>query len=307
MKALPIALLTGLAMPLSDDERQQADIIFAREIYPALKWGLTSSSMPFAYVLGGQPGAGKNRLTQILQRSSGGNMMVINGDDFRRHHPDAERLYARHGADAARYTADFAGYITEKAIREASEDGYNLIIEGTFRTARVPLNTLYDLQGKGYRTGVAIMAVPAEISWASVIERYEKQLAVGEAARMTPRSHHDRVVDRLAANANTVYRECKLEDFLVYSREHKLYDSRTQRGLPGEYINAELNRLSLNVLSLGNAKLMDEFTSRLQENPKMPFAEQEARILAFRQSLLDRQISGQAKTTEKKHNRDFER
>ena len=76
---------------------------------------------------------------------------------------------------------------------------------------------------------------------------------------MTPRSQHDRVVDRLAANANTVYRECKLEDFLVYSREHKLYDSKTQRGLPGEYINAELNRLSLNVLSLGNAKLMDEF------------------------------------------------
>lgn len=291
-------------MPLDKQQQQQADRIFDEIIYSKLTEDLTPSQKPFGYVLGGQPGAGKSRLTQILRQRFDNNMLVINGDDFRRFHPDFVSLYEQHGADASRYTGEFAGYITEKAIQRASGEQYHLIIEGTFRTSHAPLNTLLGLQEKGYQTGVAIITTPAETSWASVNERYEKQLAVGEAARMTPRSHHDLVIDNLAANADAVYREGGVTEFLVYTRERQIFSSRDSTSSPGNLINNELNRLNTNVLSPEHAKLMSMYTARLRElRPDMPFAEQEESILSFRKGLLERQ-KHHDKTTDKEP--DFE-
>lgn len=277
-------------MPLDDNIREQADRIFDTDIYQKLIDGKTAQDTPVAYVLGGQPGAGKSGLTEFLRVNKlDGNAIVINGDDFRRFHPEASSLYEQYGADASRYTGEFASYITEKAIERASSEGYNLIIEGTFRSSDVPLKTLHRLQGHGYRTGVAIMTVPAEESWASVIERYEKQLDAGLEARMTPRSHHDLVVDRLADNADTVFREGRLEEFLVFNRDRMLFDSNIHKGLPGNLINRELNRLNENVLNPENLRGIETLKESLAENHSLNFGQKESLILQIRNVYLNAQ------------------
>lgn len=279
-------------MSLNEQQRQQADQIFNNDIYPHLIKDTKQENSPSAYILGGQPGAGKSMLTEFLRVNKlDNNSIVINGDDFRRFHPEASALYEQYGADASRYTGEFASYITEKAIARASEERYNLIIEGTFRTAEIPLQTLNRLQNKGYRTGVAIITIPAETSWASVNERYQEQLAAGLEARMTPRSHHDLVVDRLAKNAETVYRQGNVNEFLVFNREKMLFDSNIHSESPQPIINNELNRLSESVLSPENFQALESFKETLNEKDGLTLAQKEQFILQVRNVYLDEQKS----------------
>ena len=210
-------------MTIDSRTKKQADAIFETEIYPRLTESKHTHKTPVGYVLGGQPGAGKSGLTNHLMSSLNNDAIIINGDDYRRYHPEASALYQQYGADASRFTGEFASYITRKAIDRATAEGYNVIIEGTFRTAEAPINTLQGLKDRGYHTGVAIMTVPAEVSWQGVEERYQKQLVAGEEARHTPRSHHDLVVDKLAENANTVFRSGLADEFYVYNRESLMY------------------------------------------------------------------------------------
>ena len=50
--------------------------------------------------------------------------------------------------------------MTEALISRLSDQGYNLVIEGTGRTTDVPIQTATMLQAKGYETKIYVMAVP---------------------------------------------------------------------------------------------------------------------------------------------------
>nr|WP_244895173.1 zeta toxin family protein [Neisseria dumasiana] len=64
--------------------------------------------------------------------------------------------------------------MTERVIAKALAEGYNVSVEGTFRTADVPMKTLDDMRRHGYETAVYIQTTPAEVSWQSTLERYEQ-------------------------------------------------------------------------------------------------------------------------------------
>ena len=50
--------------------------------------------------------------------------------------------------------------MTEALISRLSDQGYNLVIEGTGRTTDVPIQTATMLQSKGYETKMYVTAVP---------------------------------------------------------------------------------------------------------------------------------------------------
>ncbi|MDR3295728.1 MAG: zeta toxin family protein [Clostridiales Family XIII bacterium] len=104
---------------------------------------------PKACLLGGQPGAGKSRIVAKLNEQMGGNTVYVDTDSFRPHHPRFTQLEEKYGKESVTYTAEFSGRITEKLIDTLGSQGYGLIIEGTLRTANVPLNTADKLKEKG--------------------------------------------------------------------------------------------------------------------------------------------------------------
>ena len=73
---------------------------------------------PQAFILGGQPGAGKTGLQEIMSAKVNGNLIVINGDEFRSLHPDFEYLQTKYGKDSVDYTGAFSGKITENLIKK---------------------------------------------------------------------------------------------------------------------------------------------------------------------------------------------
>lgn len=153
-----------------------------------------------AYLLGGQSGAGKTTLHKLLGQRLEEGAIVINGDSFRKYHPRFYELQAQYGDKSVDYTAPWSGRITEALIEALSRIGYNLIIEGTLRTAEVPLATADKLRQRGYGVSLALMAVKPEISLISCQLRYEQMRLAGTTPRATDPNHHMKIVDQIVEN-----------------------------------------------------------------------------------------------------------
>lgn len=90
--------------------------------------------------------------------------------------------------------------MTEALTDSLSRIGYNLIIEGTLRTAEVPLKTAELLRQRGYGVSLALMAVKPEISLVSCQIRYEEMRVAGTTPRATDPAHHNKIIDQIVSN-----------------------------------------------------------------------------------------------------------
>lgn len=175
---------------------------------------------PKGYVLGGQPGAGKSGLIKRASELCFGNIIIISGDDFRKFHPDYKEFQRRYGKDSPKYTAAFAGKMTEAILNKAIKEHYNIVIEGTFRNPAIPIKTLSLMKESGYETQVMIQTCSKELSWKSCQERYEKiREVMPNEARWTDKAHHDLVCENLAKNIKTVLESGKADSAEIFFRD----------------------------------------------------------------------------------------
>ena len=218
------------------------------EIYNGLKCCAIKEAyavdFPKAIILGGQPGAGKSSLiTQLCVRQNK-NVVVISGDDFRKEHPHFDQLYAQYGDDYVNYTQKFSSQVTARLIDELSREKYNLIIEGTLRTAAVPINTARLLKSRGYNVELAVMAVPPILSYVGTIERYEKMKEIGTTPRMTTKQHHDNTVHAIVGSIEKVYQTGVFDDIYLQNRQSECLYRMTETPAidPATVLQREHNR-----------------------------------------------------------------
>jgi hypothetical protein len=179
-------------------EAQHQDI-FEKRIAPLVLANVQPDLSPTAIVFGGQPGAGKSPAIDAAARafpSTRGVVQVL-GDDLRAFHPRYAELMATDDKTAAAYTDRDAGRWVEKLIASARERHFNLIIEGTMRRPEVVEATLSGLRDAGYRTEARVLAIPPELSWLGVLQRYEAQREDRGYGRMSERGSHDAAVQGL--------------------------------------------------------------------------------------------------------------
>lgn len=231
---------------------------------------------PKAFILGGQPGAGKTSLQYLIQKQDR-NVIVINADAYRKFHPYFFEIQRKYGTDSPKYTQPFINQVAEQLIDELSAESYNLIIEGTLRTATVPLNTCRALKDKGYRVELHVIAVKRAISYESTLLRYELAIQQGEIPRATAKAHHDMVADAIADNLDIICRSKTFDDIRLFDREGKCLYSTATRELPsnmertvldGEWSHYEKNQLEEIVAAVRelkqarNAADYDSYVSR---------------------------------------------
>ena len=184
---------------------------------------------PIGFLLGGQSGAGKTALHCICGERLGGNAIVINGDEFRRSHPNFQKIQEQYGMDAPAHTAKWSGQMTEALIDAFSKQGYNLIVEGTLRTSEVPHATARLLRSRGYAVSLAIMAVKPEISLISCQIRYEMMRLAGTTPRATDPEHHNKIVHDIVDNLAVLDESGEFDEVLIYNRAGvRLYPTEDQ-------------------------------------------------------------------------------
>lgn len=195
------------------------DEIWFKEILLKNNTAKPNQTSPQAYVLGGQPGAGKSMLIQKALNELEDDAIIINGDDYRKYHPEYLSLQEKYAKDSPKYTAEFSAKMIQLVLQKALSKKYNVIIEGTFRTSTTPINTLKNFKDNGYKTFVLIQICDKDISFNSCIERYEKMLKVcPKEARYVDKAHHDEVVYNLAQNIQDVQDSGFADNIRIYSR-----------------------------------------------------------------------------------------
>lgn len=207
---------------------------------------------PSAYIVGGQPGAGKSDLLKLAAKEVNHNIIIINPDEYRVFHPRYEEIQRQYGDDASKHTGLFSGrmanFIRDKAISEK----YNFAIEGTFRREEIPLAMVEQCKNAGYKTNILIKTCPQKESWENgCLQRYNRMKEFGkifkneEYPRFVEKSFHDSVVKVLPERVVSVYEKTKsdINSFRVFSREGLIFNSELDRGnVLHNRVNNEINR-----------------------------------------------------------------
>ena len=204
----------------------------------------TPASEPHAVLLAGQPGAGKTELSTMIMKSFPyGGCAFINGDDYRRLHPNYRQLYKEHGSDSVTMTSKFSSMVTEAMIARLSDLRVNLIVEGTGRTVEVPKITSELLSEKGYKVELAVIAARPEISLISTLLRFYHMNEGGTIPRATAREAHDKVVNCLPGNLDTLKGLPSISRITIWDRElNQLYDSRIHEVEPSTVLTGFWDR-----------------------------------------------------------------
>ncbi|MBN1838860.1 MAG: zeta toxin family protein [Campylobacterales bacterium] len=239
----------------NDMVKDKLEEVWHTEIKIVYNNATPNQQQPQAFVLGGQPGAGKASMSQVAGERLDKNVVIINGDDLRKYYPEYKRLQKEQGQDAPKYTAEFAGKMTEAILKKAIDEKYNIIIEGTFRTSETPIKTLQHFKDNGYTTHVLIQTCHQSISWQTCLDRYERMLHDNpKEARFTDKKHHDVVVQNLAKNIQEVQNSGLVDHMQIFVRI-------PTKGTENEFQQKEIYNSSLSKIvniSTINQYLFDE-------------------------------------------------
>lgn len=204
--------------------------------------------------LGGQPGAGKSHFYSNSDDLSG--YIVIDGDQYRKYHPRYDDISKYDMENYANRTQQFVNECVERLIEDLSDQGYNLIIEGTLRDPDVPINTCKTLVGKGYTADMYVVAVDARISWQSTMSRANILLDMGCAPRLVPIDKYNLIVNNLPDNLQKIDDSGYFHSINVIDRDFNvLYPSKS--GLSAAEVLR--TRMNLSEWNKDYEKKADEF------------------------------------------------
>ena len=214
-----------------------------KEILEYYKSIYSPTENPKVVLLGGQPGAGKSGLENMVNIKK--NYVSISGDDYREYHPRFKEINLEYGREASKYTQQWAAEITEKLIKELRKEKYNLIIEGTLRTAELPLKEANAFKKADYKVELNVVVVKPEKSRLGTLERYEAMLKQGKVPRMAPKEHHDLVVNNIGNNLEIIYNSKAFDNIKLFDRENNLlYNYKESPNVnPKDILNKEFNRV----------------------------------------------------------------
>lgn len=198
---------------------EQLRHIYATRVAPELFKGAEPSEIPTAIVLGGQPGAGKTPMQELVasEFEHRGGLVPIIGDDLRANLPHYKALQRADDTTAAFYTDRDSGRLVEMAIADAIARRVNVLVEGTMRSPDTVARTLGDFRDAGYRTDARALAVSPQLSQLGIMQRYAAQKESRGIGRMTTAEAHeaaltgmlrtlDRIQDERLADSLTIYR-----------------------------------------------------------------------------------------------------
>ena len=242
------------------------------------------SKNPKVFLLGGQPGAGKSGLENMLNLKD--EYISISGDDYREYHPRFREINLEHGKEASKYTQQWSSQITEKLIEKLAKEKYNLIIEGTLRTAQLPLKEADRFRKLGYEVELHVLTVKPEKSYLGTLLRYEEMIKWGKIPRMTPKEHHDLVVKNIGDNLEIIYNSKAFDNIKLFDRENNLlynykenYDINPKNILENEF-NSEWKLEEIKsfrekwenlIIMMENRKLHIEEISKLKNEKNQVF------------------------------------
>lgn len=194
--------------------------IFRERIVPQLLEGREPQKTPTVVFLVGQPGAGKSRVTKmveaVLNRSGG--FVDIDSDLYKPYHPAYDELMTQDDTLMAAYTrADGRAWMAQ-AEDYVRSHGLHAIIQETSQNAQAVEDKMRAYRASGARVEALFMGVPKALSDQGIVTRYFEQLADRGQGRLTVQSNADESFETILDLADRVDRGALVDLASVYRR-----------------------------------------------------------------------------------------
>lgn len=151
----------------------------------------TPATRPAIVLVGGQPGSGKSLSTSRIIKERPG-LVPLSGDDLRSFHPDYERLMKADPLTAGKPLSEATAVWVRNAIEYARDHQHSLMLEGTFHTPQLSLDTAAQYKRAGFTTELIAVATPRMDSLLSATGRYFNSHQAAREPRWTSLTAHDR-------------------------------------------------------------------------------------------------------------------
>lgn len=297
--------------PLSKQRHRE---VFEQVVMPDSKvLERTSHERPKAVILGGQPGSGKGGLARTAKREFGGDVVIIDPDEMRKHHPEVDQFRAERPYTWSGDThADASAWADE--LRVAAVAGKkNIVFDTTLSNGEWTAEMVKDLQAKGYDVEVRVVAAHKLESELGVDKRFADRLDAEGHGRHVPEAARTAIYDKIPASLDKVAAETGVP-IRIYSREGALlFDSSTSPKAPSaaleEAREARLNDRRVSTTVNDGWQAQKHWHRNLPEdiknNPKTsePTAEQ---VLAQRkEGAVEEQVKADAAKSARHHHGRF--
>lgn len=177
---------------------------------------ITFDKHPFGILLGGQGAVGKGQLNLWAERLYPENtFLAINGDNYRIWHPNFNEL-RKDVWNYSKETQVFSNVFTEELIQEAISHRFSFVVEGTMRTANIPLKTAEKLRSYGFQTAAFAIAACKEFSLLNAFVRYFKEVQTKGFGRMIDIESHNSAVEGLPKSLDILYTEKSVDRICLF-------------------------------------------------------------------------------------------
>jgi hypothetical protein len=170
-------------------------------------------------------------LERITRTELGGNVVNCNADIFRDFHPQAEEIKQRFENYYPQITAPYAQE-WNKGLREYCEaNRLNYILETTFSSGPKMNETISELQQKGYRVEIKLLAVHPKLSLLSTHVRFEEMKLKENTGRLVGKEAHDNRYYMLAPTLFVVQGAELYNKLQLYGRSITMDGNTYQQGV----------------------------------------------------------------------------
>ena len=201
--------------PLTDDEIKE---IYESVIRPAFFDDIKSTDKPEAIFLGGQPGSGKSKLSDIsINDLHNKSALTLNTDDIRDYHP-----YKKLVPQDKVYELDREGYKWGNMLYEdCIKHKKNIIFDGTYGgDVAFQEDKMKDLKKNGYNIKLNLLATNDVVSKIGINYRYEKEKQSTGSGRAVDLSYHDKIYKNIPNNLMKTISKNLVDEFKIYGRNH---------------------------------------------------------------------------------------
>lgn len=209
--------------------------LYERSVVPRFGANGPPSENPKLVIVGGQQGSGK---TTTLSAISDGQLrrettQRVTVDNLMPLVPGYSQAAAKDSIAAQIEVGATPGTWGWQLMERAFEHRFNAVIELASSSA---INTIaLSAKEHGYRVELVAMAVQRDVSWTSVVSRYERDLSTDNAdARFIARNDHDSTYHKWPSGLFAVEAAQIVDSIAVYGRDGALfYDNRLVQGRDG--------------------------------------------------------------------------
>lgn len=203
------------------------DLLFEEKIWPSIARGKSGNlKSPIAYIVAGQPGSGKTRMSSVIIEEHQADIIQSMGDNFRGFHPRYQELLRKYGQYCAYFSIPLAQYLADLTMHRAAEGRYRIIQEGSLENVGETLATIRFLKEKGYRIVVMLRACPRKKSWKALHQLFlQQRLKAPGLSRIITREHHDAACLSFLDATNDLIRQNLMDRLIIKSPKGLLYDS----------------------------------------------------------------------------------